>query len=111
MEPSAAYSPPMNGKPWFRHKAIGFGVTPMSWEGWLCLLALIAAVAATMVLLGDPSPAKPASAESLAQLRAELGLSGVRLAFQMRFLLAAVEVVGFLLFARTRTAPDLPPLD
>jgi hypothetical protein len=98
-------------KAWFRHKAIGFGVTPMSWEGWLCLLALIAAVAATTILLGDPSPAKPASAEGIAQLRAELGLSGVRLTFPTRILLAAAEVVLFLVFARTRTAPDLPPLD
>jgi hypothetical protein len=93
-------------KAWFRHKSIGFGVTPMTWEGWLSVLALVAVIVATAALLGDPSPAKPASAEGLARLRADLGLSGVRLAFPARLLLIAAEVVAFTLFARTRTAPD-----
>jgi hypothetical protein len=93
-------------KAWFRHKSIGFGVTPMTWEGWLSVLALVAVIGATVALLGDPSPAKPASAETLARLRAGLGLSGVRLAVPARLLLIAAEVVAFTLFARTRTAPE-----
>jgi hypothetical protein len=93
-------------KAWFRHKSIGYGVTPMTWEGWLCVLALVLGVTASVILLGDPSPAKPAAAEGLERLRAELGLSGVRLTFPSRLLVVAAEVVAFTLFARTRTAPD-----
>jgi hypothetical protein len=96
----------VSGKPWFRHKRIGYGVTPMSWEGWLCVLALVAAVTATMILLGDPSPAKPATADEILRLRAQLGLGGVRLPFAARFILVGAEVLAFIAFAHTRTAPD-----
>jgi len=98
----------MRGKPWFRHKSIGYGVTPMSWEGWLCILLLVAVAASTMVLLGDPSPAKPASAEGLERLRDHLGLSSIHLALPTRILLVTVEVAVFWAFALTRTAPDEP---
>ena len=91
---------------WFRHKSIGFGVTPMTWEGWLCVLGLLLVVVPTMVLLGDPSPAKPDSFAGLVRLRAELGLGDVRLPFVARYALVVAELGLFWLFARTRTAPD-----
>jgi hypothetical protein len=95
-------------KAWFRHKSIGVGVTPVSWEGWLCILALLAIVVPTMLLLGDPWLAKPGTAQGLARLRAQLGLGGVQVPIAARFALLAAELVAFLAFARTRTAPDLP---
>lgn len=30
-----------NNKYWFRPKSFGYGLTPISWEGWLCTLALV----------------------------------------------------------------------
>jgi hypothetical protein len=93
-------------KAWFRHKTIGYGVTPMSWEGWLCVLGLVAAITATTVLTGDPSPWKSGAA-TVVRLRADLGLTWLDLPPAARLILVAVEVVFFALFARTRTAPDL----
>jgi hypothetical protein len=92
-------------KAWFRHKTIGYGVTPLTWEGWLCVLALVAAITATMVLTGEPSLAKTGAA-TVVRLRAELGLKWLDLPPTARLILVAVEVVLFALFARTRTAPD-----
>jgi hypothetical protein len=96
----------MSGKPWFRRKSIGYGVTPSTWEGWLCLLALVLVIVATVALLGDPSPARPVTAEGLTRLRTELGLTPVRLPLAARLAIVAVEVLAFWAFARTRTAPD-----
>jgi len=33
-------------KPWFGPKRIGVGISPVSWEGWICALAFIALLAA-----------------------------------------------------------------
>jgi hypothetical protein len=94
-------------KAWFRHKSIGYGVTPMTWEGWLCVLALVALITATTVLTGEPRAAKSGAA-TVVRMRAELGLTWLDLPAVARLILVAVEVVFFGLFARTRTAPDQP---
>jgi len=100
----------MNAKPWwFRHKSIGYGFTPASWQGWLCVLGLLLVAVATMALLGDPPTARPgAAAEQVARWRAALGLAQIRLPLVARFALVAAEVMAFWAFARTRTAPDPP---
>jgi hypothetical protein len=95
-------------KAWFRHKSIGYGVTPLTWEGWLCVLALVAAIASTLILLGAPPLAKPTSAAEIMQLRAHLGLGGVNVPYAVRIIIVGAEVIAFMAFARTRTAPDLP---
>jgi hypothetical protein len=42
----------MFGKPqWFRAKAIGWGVTPTSWQGWAYSALWVAAIAGPFVLL------------------------------------------------------------
>jgi hypothetical protein len=42
----------MFGKPqWFRPKRFGFGLTPVSWQGWLYSWAWAAVIAAPFVLL------------------------------------------------------------
>ena len=42
----------MFGKPqWFRAKAIGWGLTPTSWQGWMYTGAWVAAIAGPFVLL------------------------------------------------------------
>jgi hypothetical protein len=28
-------------RPWFGRKKFGFGVSPISWEGWVCVLLVI----------------------------------------------------------------------
>ena len=38
-------------KPWFKTKKFGYGLTPISWEGWACafiLAFIVIAVAATL---------------------------------------------------------------
>ena len=30
-----------NGRAWFKPKSMGFGVTPISWQGWLATLAFV----------------------------------------------------------------------
>jgi len=34
---------------WFRQKKFGYGATPNSWQGWLFLLASVAAVIAVII--------------------------------------------------------------
>jgi hypothetical protein len=42
----------MFGKPqWFRPKAIGWGLTPVSWQGWTYTALWVAAIAGPFVLL------------------------------------------------------------
>jgi hypothetical protein len=37
-------------RPWFGPKKFGFGVTPISWEGWVCTLLVILAFTGIVVL-------------------------------------------------------------
>ena len=37
---------------WFGVKWLGIGIGPASWQGWLCVLAYVAAVAASVKLTG-----------------------------------------------------------
>lgn len=42
----------MFGKPqWFRPKAIGWGLTPISWQGWIYTALWVAAISGPFVLL------------------------------------------------------------
>jgi hypothetical protein len=99
----------MSSRFWFRHKSIGYGVTPATWQGWLCILALVVVIAATLNLLGDPLGMHVGAGPFL-RLRTALGLGGLNIPFAWRVVIAAAEVVLFMMFARGRTAPD-PPLD
>ncbi len=49
----------MTGQYWFKPKSFGYGATPNTWEGWVCVLAFIVFVGGlSWVLLGaDPSAA------------------------------------------------------
>ncbi len=100
----------MSGKPWFRPKTFGYGPAPASWEGWLCTLTLIVLFVATVLLLGDPSPTKPAGVGPLQQLRGDLGLAWLHLPYVTRFALAAIEVTVFLAVALSHMERR-PPLD
>jgi hypothetical protein len=44
---------------WFKPKSFGYGATPSTWEGWVCVLAFVLLVGGlSWVLLGpDPSAA------------------------------------------------------
>jgi hypothetical protein len=41
----------LNGKPWFRRRAVGFGWQPASWQGWLITLVAVAAVIVVLQLV------------------------------------------------------------
>lgn len=98
--------------PWFRPKQSGLGYTPANAKGWAALLLFVLVVIATMVLLGDPFDAKsPDISASMQDLRAHLGLGGVKLALPTRFALVGVEVVAFFVFAQSKSRPPPQALD
>jgi hypothetical protein len=99
----------MSGKPWFRRKAIGYGFTPISWEGWLVTLGLLLVVLATMALLGDPPADEPRVAAWATGWRGRLGLSGVHLPYFVRLVLVIAEGIAFWALVRSRMRRD-PPL-
>jgi uncharacterized membrane protein len=45
----------MRGKRWFKAKKYGWGWTPASWEGWLCLALLIVFVIWNFFRIDDVS--------------------------------------------------------
>ena len=46
----------MAGRPWFRPKRYGLGLTPISWQGWVLTGAYVVAVFALAVTLATPQP-------------------------------------------------------
>jgi hypothetical protein len=42
----------MGGKAWFGPKRIGYGIRPQTWQGWLVMAGLTAAIILIAVLLG-----------------------------------------------------------
>ena len=38
-------------KPWFGARKFGFGRTPVSWEGWVCVLLLVVVFTGLIVML------------------------------------------------------------
>jgi hypothetical protein len=95
--------------PWFRPKYTGLGYTPANAKGWAATLIFVLFIVATMALLGDPTDAKsPQTTAWLEQVRAGIGLSGLRLPLAARFALLGVEAVVFLVFARSKSAPPAP---
>lgn len=68
-------------KPWFRRKKIGFGYTPQTWQGWASLVAFLGLLAVSVTL-----------AEGLGANEAA-GRNGA-------FVVAAVEIMGFMIFVR-----------
>jgi hypothetical protein len=43
-------------RPWFGPRRYGWGLTPVSWEGWLLTAAYTAAVFALAITLATPQP-------------------------------------------------------
>lgn len=39
------------GRPWFRRKRMGFGVTPQTWQGWAVTLAAVVVIVVLVALL------------------------------------------------------------
>lgn len=38
-------------KPWFGPRKFGFGLTPVSWEGWVCTFLVVAVFTGLIVTL------------------------------------------------------------
>jgi len=71
-------------KAWFRRKRIGFGYTPQTWQGWVSVAVFLAILAATVTV-----------AESLGADETS-GRNGA-------FVIAAIEIMGFMIFVRRHT--------
>ena len=50
-EPPIEPLPRKKGKPWFRPNRSGPGWHPSSWQGWLILAAVVAAIVTVVVLV------------------------------------------------------------
>jgi len=46
----------MAGQPWFGPRRYGWGLTPISWQGWVVTAAYVAAVFALAITLSTPQP-------------------------------------------------------
>ena len=46
----------MAGRPWFAPRRIGWGLKPVSWQGWLLTVAYIAIVIVAAHWLAGPQP-------------------------------------------------------
>lgn len=97
------------GRPWFRRKTFGYGMTPATWQGWLSLGLLIGLMLAT-TLLADPAVIKPRSAGMFVVAKATFGLGRIALPAPALFAILAGEVAAFYLVAR-RMSGAARPLD
>jgi hypothetical protein len=41
-----------DGRAWFGPKRVGFGIRPQTWQGWLVMAIITAAIIVVAVLLG-----------------------------------------------------------
>ena len=46
----------MAGRPWFGPRRYGWGLTPISWQGWVLTGAYVAAVFALAIFVATPQP-------------------------------------------------------
>jgi len=46
----------MTGRPWFGPRRYGWGLTPVSWQGWLLTGAYVVAVFVLAITLSTPQP-------------------------------------------------------
>jgi hypothetical protein len=46
----------MAGRPWFGPRRYGWGLKPVSWQGWVCTAAYLAAVLVLAITLATPQP-------------------------------------------------------
>jgi hypothetical protein len=75
-------------KAWFKRGASGLGIYPQTWQGWACLGAFL------VILM--------ISVQAVESLLPEGHLRGAA------FIVAAIEIMAFMAFAR-RQAEPLPP--
>lgn len=40
-------------KPWFGPRKYGFGLTPIRWQGWMCVLLIVAVFSGFAVMFGQ----------------------------------------------------------
>jgi hypothetical protein len=98
---------------WFRRRVRGLGYgynfMPVTWQGWVLILALTPILLAT-VFAGDPSMAKPSSVAFFIKMKALLGLNSVHLPPMTVAAMIVGEVLAFLFLALWKTRA-LKPLD
>jgi hypothetical protein len=46
----------VNGRPWFGPRRYGWGLTPISWQGWVLTGAYVVAVFVLAITLATPQP-------------------------------------------------------
>ena len=49
----------LHAKPWFGPKRLGWGLRPVTWQGWLVTAVFVAAVILTGFLAGKPAERIP----------------------------------------------------
>lgn len=95
---------------WFRRRTrgLGYSYVPVTWQGWVLILALTPVLLAT-VFAGDPSMAKPSSVPLFIWAKAMLGLNSVHLPPLTVAALMVGEVLAFLVLTlwKTRTLKPL----
>jgi len=82
----------LSARPWFRRKRIGFGYTPQTWQGWVSILVFLGILAVSVPV-----------AESLGADETS-GRNGA-------FVVAALEIMGFMIFVRRHTQSETKPAD
>jgi hypothetical protein len=89
-----------NGGAWFKPKSMGFGVTPITWQGWLATLVFVVVFATTLSYL---APAQ-AGVKHLLQIDRAPLLRDLRPNSAEVIAAVAVEMFVFLWLARFKTA-------
>ena len=74
-------------KPWFRRQQVGFGFMPQTWQGWLSVAVFLGILAASVQF-----------AQTLGTSEAS-GRNGA-------FVVAAIEIMGFMIFVRRNSDKD-----
>lgn len=42
--PGGPFQPGVDSRPWFGPKHVGFGLRPQTWQGWVVIILVVAAV-------------------------------------------------------------------
>ena len=80
----------MSARHWFKRKRIGFGYTPQTWQGWVSILVFLGILAVSVPV-----------AESFGADETS-GRNGA-------FVVAALEIMGFMIFVRRHSQPETKP--
>lgn len=88
---------------WFRRKAIGYGFTPVTWEGWLATLVFVLILVATLLQLVPHAPGLAGWVDALRT--PHRGDISDLLANPAVGLEAGAELAGFLVFAAWKAGP------